>query len=193
MIVSLEGRLALKEPNKLVIEVAGIGYEVLISLNTFSKVGKHENIKLHTHLIVKEDSHTLYGFFEGSEKHLFQQLIKISGVGGNTALTILSSVSPKELEHAIATENVAMLKKIKGIGAKTAGRIILELSGKLKTEGSIFPAAEGSAGKKRQEAMAALQTLGFSRAEIDKRLDAIIQDKGDEVGVEEMIKLALKK
>ena len=194
MIVSIEGRLARKEPTYIVVECGGLGYEVIISLNTYSKIGSRENIKLHTYFMVKEDSQTLFGFFNHKEKDLFAQLIKISGVGGNTAMTILSSMTPTEFEQAIALEDVGLLKKIKGIGAKTAARIILELKGKLKTgDGSDVSDPAGSLGAKHQEAMQALITLGFSKAEVEKRIASILKEKGEDVSVEEIVKLALRK
>lgn len=193
MIAYLNGKLAHKDPAYVIIECNGVGYEVKISLNTYSKIGKNEQLKLHTYLMVKEDSQTLFGFAEPAEKTLFLQLISISGVGGNTALTILSSVSPKELHGAIQAEDVNALKRIKGIGPKTAGRIILELKGKLKLSDEAGEDASGSPlGAKREEALSALMTLGFPKAAMEKRLDQILKKEADTITVEELIKHALR-
>ncbi|MCB9231118.1 MAG: Holliday junction branch migration protein RuvA [Bacteroidia bacterium] len=190
MIAYLNGKLAHKEPTFVIIEVGGIGYEVKISLNTYSKIGNNEAVKLHTYFMVKEDSHTLFGFSSLAEKNLFIQLISISGVGGNTALTILSSISPQELERAIQMEDLGLLKRVKGIGAKTAGRIILELKGKLKLESDE---TSGSAmGPLRLESVQALIALGFSKADSEKRVDKIMSEQGDGVTIEQIIKLALR-
>ncbi|MEM7038302.1 MAG: Holliday junction branch migration protein RuvA [Bacteroidota bacterium] len=133
MIAFLRGKLAHKDTNFVIIDCNGVGYKVRISLNTYSEL-KSEAAKLHTHMMIKDDAHELYGFHEMAEKNLFLQLIGIQGVGGNTAMTILSSIAPKELYRVIEGEDVAALKRVKGIGAKTAGRIILELKGKLVSE-----------------------------------------------------------
>jgi len=190
MIAYLSGKLAQKDPSKVIIECNGIGYSVKISLNTFSKIGDEEQIKLHTHLMVREDAHTLFGFIDHKEKDLFEQLISISGVGGNTAITILSSITPDELEQAIQGEDIAALKGVKGIGPKTAGRIILELKGKLKL------GEDGDVGDPktsvRREAIIALSNLGFPKSETEKRVDKILKEKGQDVSTEEIIRLALK-
>ena len=190
MIAYVSGKLAHKDPAFVIVEANGIGYQIRISLQTFSAL-KTENVKLHTHLMIKDDAHELYGFFEASEKKLFQQLISISGVGGNTALTILSSISPKELYRVIETEDLNALKRVKGIGAKTAGRIILELKGKLVTEAGA-EAADGGAGAIRGEAIAALTSLGLPKAAMEKRVDAILKQSSGEVTLEALIKEALK-
>jgi holliday junction DNA helicase RuvA len=191
MIAYLKGKLASKNPGHVIIECNGVGYFVRISLNTYDKLGKEESVKLHTHLSIKEDSHDLYGFFEEAEKELFLQLISISGVGGNTALTILSSTPPKDLQNAIEREDVDMLKRIKGIGPKTAGRIILELKGKLKI--SSADGGKTSIGSPlKNEAMSALLSLGFPRNEVEKRVEQIIVQGGDTLTLEEVIRKALK-
>ncbi|HHG85472.1 MAG TPA: Holliday junction branch migration protein RuvA [Bacteroidetes bacterium] len=191
MIAFLNGKLAHKDPAFVIIECHGVGYRVRISLNTYAKLGKNENVKLHTHLMIKDDSHELFGFFEPQEKVLFQQLIGISGVGGVTALTILSSISPKELYETIESEDVAMLKKVKGIGAKTAGRIILELKGKLVTEDAAN-AAGRPVNKLRNEAIAGLVGLGLPKAMIEKRVDAILKKAEGELTVSDIIRDALR-
>lgn len=187
MIAYLQGRLAHKEPAFAIVDVNGVGYQVKISLNTFSKLGNNEPVKLHTYFMVKEDSQELYGFLDPAEKSLFVQLIGVSGVGGNTALTILSSISPRDLQNAIDFSNLAVLKSVKGIGEKIAGRIILELKGKLKTD-QLSQELRSSAG---EEAVSALVSLGFPRPAMEKRVEQILRAKPDST-VEEVIKLALK-
>lgn len=191
MIAYLNGKLAHKDPNYVIVECHGVGYHVRISLNTYSNLGKDEHIKLHTHLMIKDDAHELFGFLQPSEKVLFRQLIGISGVGGVTALTILSSISPKELYQVIESEDVAMLKKVKGIGAKTAGRIILELKGKLVTEGAAEAAGQ-PVNKLRDEAIAGLVGLGLPKAMMEKRVDALIKKAEGELTVADIIRDALR-
>lgn len=191
MIAYLKGKLTHKDPAFVIIECGGIGYQVRISLNTYGALGKDEAIQLHTYFMVKEDSQTLFGFKEVSEKQLFEQLISISGVGGNTAMTILSSVSAKELHRAIETEDVAMLKKVKGIGAKTAGRIILELKGKLVLEGEEAAEYATPASAVRAESISALTSLGFPKAQMEKKVDELLK-KDPDLSVEDIIKQALR-
>ena len=137
MITQIRGRLIEKSPTEVVVDCNGIGYSINISLNTFSKIGSEENIKLYTHLIIKEDSHSLYGFFEKSERSLFKLLISVSGVGASTGRMMLSSLTPNEIVSAIMTENVQVIQSIKGIGLKTSQRVILELKDKvLSIDGS---------------------------------------------------------
>lgn len=190
MIAYVSGRLAHKDPAFVIVEANGIGYQIRVSLQTFTQL-KEEKVKLHTHLMIKDDAHELYGFYEQSEKRLFQQLISISGVGGNTALTILSSISPKQLYQVIESEDLNALKRVKGIGAKTAGRIILELKGKLVTEES----AEGGAGSMsgiRSEAISALTSLGLPKSAMEKRVDTILKNASEDLSLEQLIKEALK-
>jgi Holliday junction DNA helicase RuvA len=190
MIAFLNGKLAHKEPGQVIVECHGVGYQVKISLNTYSKLGKEEAVKLHTHLMIKEDAHELYGFSDIKEKNLFLQLLGIQGVGGNTALTILSSIEPKDLVQVIETENVNRLKQVKGIGAKTASRIILELKGKLVIDSNAGPAT--GLGKVREEAIAALVGLGLPKAQMEQRVDALIKAGGEDLTVEKLIKDALR-
>jgi len=188
MIAFVSGKLAYKDPAYVIVEANGIGYQIKVSLNTYSQL-KEEKVRLHTHLMIKDDAHELYGFLEMSEKRLFLQLISISGVGGNTALTILSSTTPKELFQVIETEDVVALKRIKGIGAKTAGRIILELKGKLVTEEG---SAASPASAVRSEAIAALASLGLPKAAMEKRVDSILKKSDGNLSVEEVTKEALR-
>ena len=195
MIAYLSGKIAHLEPTHVIIECGGIGYLVKISLNTYTQIQGKSETKLHTHFMVREDAQVLFGFSDTKEQTLFHQLISISGVGGNTAITILSSISPGDLVSAVANEDVVALKRVKGIGAKTAGRIILELKDKIhlpETTAGSGTLNKISAGQKKQEAIAALMQLGFSRAQMGKRLDRIIQEQGDNISVEELIKQALR-
>ncbi|MEY3443391.1 MAG: hypothetical protein RLZZ519_1672 [Bacteroidota bacterium] len=191
MIVFLNGKLAHKDPAFVVIECGGVGYQARISLNTYSKIGNAEAVKLHTHQVIKEDAHELYAFSDLKEKGLFIQLISIQGVGGNTAMTILSSIDPKELFQVIETENLNRLKQVKGIGAKTASRIILELKGKLVMDGAA--SAANPANKLREDAISALVSLGMPKAAMETRVDAILKAAGAKTPtIEKVIKDALK-
>ena len=190
MINHLSGRLIEKTPTNVVIECGGVGYFVHISLFTYDKLGKEENCKLLTHLSIKEDAHTLYGFITESERTIFRQLISVSGVGANTARLILSSMDPDRIAGAIAIADVGSLKAIKGIGEKTAQRIILELKGKVskQSEGVIFSAGHNT---NRDEALSALIMLGFGKAGVEKVLQKLINENPT-YSVEELVKLALK-
>ncbi|MFM7023499.1 MAG: Holliday junction branch migration protein RuvA [Flavobacteriales bacterium] len=191
MINHLSGRLVEKTPASLVIECGGVGYFVHISLYTYDKLGKEENCKILTHLSIKEDAHTLYGFLTEAERSMFRQLISVSGVGANTARLILSSMDPDRISGAIAIADVGSLKAIKGIGEKTAQRIILELKGKVskQSEGSVF--SSGAHNTNREEALSALLMLGFSKAGVEKVLQKLINEN-PAYSVEELVKLALK-
>lgn len=194
MIAFLKGKLVHKEPTFVIIEVNGIGYRVSISLNTFSEIKDKENIELSTYLQVREDAHILYGFSNKAEKSMFQNLISVNGVGPNTAMIILSYLPPDELQKAIATEDVGALQSVKGIGGKTAQRIILELKDKLRKE--PIEEAGGIAGIRhntmRNEALTALMTLGIGKAAADKSIDTVLKKSGKTVSLEELVKLALK-
>ena len=145
MIAYLKGRLVYKAPSFAIIDVNGVGYHVNISLNTFGEIKDKENIQLSTHLQVREDAHVLFGFASESEKQMFGHLISVNGVGPSTALVVLSYLSPEELRHAIVREDTAALQAVKGIGGKTAQRLILELRDKLKKEGDESVAKIGRA------------------------------------------------
>ncbi|MEM6734523.1 MAG: Holliday junction branch migration protein RuvA [Bacteroidota bacterium] len=195
MITYLKGRLAFKDPTHLVIDVGGVGYEVKISLTTYGHVKDKEDILIQTQLVIKEDSHTLFGFYEVSEKKRFLDLISISGVGPGTALMILSSLDAKELQSAIVQEDVKTIQSVKGIGGKTAQRIILELKDKMKKEGLLDKSVEIQPrfdNTLRSEALSALTTLGINKSIAVKTLDKILKDYGEEIELEELIKLALK-
>ncbi len=195
MITYLKGRLAFKDPTHLVVDVGGVGYEVKISLTTYSQVKDKEDILIQTYLHVKEDSHTLFGFSEQSEKKRFLDLLSINGVGPSTALMILSSLDAKELQAAIVQEDVKTIQSVKGIGGKTAQRIILELKDKMKKEGlldksvEIHPRFDNTL---RSEALSALTTLGINKSAAEKTVDKILKEYGEEIKLEELIKQALK-
>ena len=191
MITQIRGRLIEKSPTELVVDCNGIGYSINISLNTFSKIGNEENIKLYTHLIIKEDSHSLYGFFEKSERSLFKLLISVSGVGASTGRIMLSSLTPNEIVSAIMTENVQVIQSIKGIGLKTSQRVILELKDKvLLLEGS--EQQELNLNNESSEAASALEVLGYSQKQTSKILSKIIAENPG-INVETLIKKALNK
>lgn len=196
MIAYLKGKLAYKDPTFIIVDVGGIGYEVKISLNTYSGVKDKEEVFIHTYLHIKEDGHTLFGFSSQPEKKRFLDLISISGVGPTTALMVLSSLSAEELQHAIVQEDVRTIQAVKGIGAKTAQRIILELKDKMKKEGLIDTSLElgfTSRNTLKDEALSALITLGIQRAVAIKQIETIIKEKGQDLTLEELIKLTLKR
>jgi Holliday junction DNA helicase RuvA len=197
MIAYIKGKIIYKDPTLVVIETAGLGYQVKISLNTYSVIKNEESIQLHTYLSIKEDSHTLYGFSESEEKKLFVDLISISGVGPGTALMVLSSLPPAELRHAIVSEDLKTIQGVKGIGAKTAQRIILELKDKLKKDTSNSPfeprnAFRTTQDQTRSEALAALVTLGINKAMAEKNIELILKREGVDITLEKLIKLALR-
>lgn len=197
MIAYLKGKLVLKDPTAVIIDIGGIGYQVKISLQTYSKIKDEEQVMLLTFLHIKEDGHTLYGFKEESEKKLFLNLISISGVGPNTGLMILSSLSTEELEQAIIQEDYKTIQNVKGVGIKTAQRIILELKDKVKKE-SLLDNATAPQGflrqnnKTRDEALQALITLGFPKAAAEKNIATVLKKTGTEISLEDLIKASLK-
>ena len=191
MITQIKGRLIEKSPTELIVDCNGIGYSLNISLNTYSQIGNDENIKLYTYLLIKEDSHSLYGFFKKSERSLFKLLISVSGVGASTARMMLSSLSPSEIISAIMSENVQVVQSIKGIGLKTAQRIILELKDKVL---SLDEVGDDSLtlNKQSEEASSALEVLGYSKKQTSKLLSKIISENPG-INVESIIKKALNK
>lgn len=191
MITHLKGRLVEKTPTHVVIECNGVGYEVNISLHTFSLIPESENVKLYTFLLVREDSHTLYGFYEPSEREIFKLLISVSGVGASTARTMLSSLSPVQVQDAIATNSVSVIQSVKGIGAKTAQRVILDLKDKILKVYAMDDVSAVSSNTNKEEALSALETLGFSRKQTEKVCQKIIVEDPNAT-VESIIKLALK-
>lgn len=189
----ISGKVAELAPTYAVIEAAGVGYYINISLQTFSAIENCAEARLYVHFVVREDAQTLYGFAAKEERELFRALISVSGVGGNTARTILSTYSPSELRNIIATENAVLLKNVKGLGLKTAQKIIVELSGKMAVMGQSVSAAPSSAASGiYDEAMAALTMLGFQRAASDKVLKAILKESPS-IAVEEAVRQALRR
>lgn len=189
----ISGKVAELAPTYAVIEAAGVGYYINISLQTFSAIEHCVEARLYVHFVVREDAQTLYGFAAKEERELFRALISVSGVGGNTARTILSTYSPSELRNIIATENAVLLKNVKGLGLKTAQKIIVELSGKMAVMGQSVSAAPSSAASGiYDEAMAALAMLGFQRAASDKVLKAILKESPS-IAVEEAVRQALRR
>ena len=191
MITQIKGRLIEKSPTEIIIDCNGIGYSVNISLNTFSQIGIDENIKLFTHLIIKEDSHSLYGFFKKSERSLFRLLISVSGVGASTARMMLSSLSPSEIISAIMSEKVQIIQSIKGIGLKTAQRVILELKDKVMVLDDLDK-EQLSYSNESTEASSALEVLGYSQKQTNKILSQILSENPG-INVETLIKKALNK
>lgn len=193
MIAFLKGKLVHKEPTFVILDVNGVGYQVTISLHTFSEIKEKESIQLSTFLQVREDAHILYGFSSNEEKTMFQNLISVNGVGPSTAMVALSYLSASEMHQAITHENVAALQAVKGIGGKTAQRIILELKDKLRKE----PLGESSLGTIKhntvmQEALTALMTLGIGKATAEKSIDTVLKKSGNTISLEELVKRALK-
>ena len=193
MITHLNGKLIEKNPSYLILECNGVGYFVHISLQTFSKIGSNENCKVFTYLSIKEDSHTLYGFADSQERELFKQLISVSGVGTNTARMMLSSMTSNELVSSIASNNVTSLTSIKGIGSKTAQRIILDLKDKiLKTSDEVDNKSALMNNTIKNEALSALVVLGFDKKSAEKAIEKILMKEPGITDVEQLIKRSLK-
>ena len=191
MIHHLKGKMVEKNPTHVVIDCNGVGYFLHISLHTFSCLPSSEAVQLYTHLQVKEDSHTLYGFWEKSEREIFRLLISVSGVGASTARTMLSSLEPKQILEAIASGDVATVQSIKGIGAKTAQRVILDLKEKILKVYGIDEVSPNKSNTNAEEALSALETLGYTRKQSEKIIKNIVKEQPDAT-VESLIKLALK-
>lgn len=188
----IDGKLVYKCPTYIVLEAAGIGYHINISLNTFSLVKDQEKCKLYTWLHVKEDGHTMYGFADEGERRLFLHLISVNGVGPNTARMMLSSISPIEIEQAIIKGEVGLIKSIKGIGPKTAQRLIIDLQDKLQKSGDGTLIAIRQDYTAREEAISALIMLGFAKNNAEKAVDSAVKKSDKILSVEEIIKIALK-
>ncbi len=192
MFAYVEGLLTEKNPAYAVVDCTGVGYLVHISLHTYTQIKDLTNARLLTHLIVREDAHLLYGFFTEEERRIFKLLISVSGIGSNTARMILSSLSPKELIQAILAGNEPLLKKVKGIGAKTAQRLILELKDKVSKDSRPEDFGSLYNNTNREEALSALVILGFARPAVEKALDGLLREHGMAIPVEQLIRLALK-
>ncbi|TGE09859.1 Holliday junction branch migration protein RuvA [Hymenobacter fodinae] len=199
MIAYLDGKLAYKDAALAIIDITGVGYEVRISLATYSKLpAEGEKTKIYTYQHIKEDGQTLYGFLDPNEKALFMQLISVSGIGPGTGIVMVSSMSVGEIRQAIVQEDVRSIQSIKGVGPKTAQRVVLELKDKLRKDELLAKAGIDTVplarahNTNRAEALAALVTLGFARAAAEKTLDQIQHKHGNDLSVEELIKFALK-
>lgn len=193
MIYSIEGRIVEKTPTYVVVEAGGIGYQLFISLNTYSQIERLERVKLLTHFHVKEDSQTLYGFAEEAERKLFGLLISVSGIGPSTAQIVLSSMNALEIRSAIVGEDAQAFNRVKGIGPKTAKRIILDLKDKvLKDSGEEVAAQLPQDNTIREEALSALLTLGYNRSSIQKTLNNILKTQPEVETVEQLIRAALQ-
>lgn len=192
MIAYIEGKLTYKSPAMVYMDISGLGYEVQISLNTFSRIQHLDRCKLHTYLHIKEDSHTLYGFFEENEKVLFLNLIAVSGVGASTARIILSSLKPDEVREAILTENEKLLESIKGIGAKTAKRIILELKDKMGKFEASQPLISKEGNTQHIDALNALLALGIAKSAAEASVRKVMRTFPADGSIELLIKEALK-
>lgn len=193
MYAYVKGSVANCTPTEIVIDVNGVGYLLNISLHTFEKIGAKKEAILFTYLWVKDDGLSLFGFADKEEKAIFELMITVSGIGPNTARTILSTLSPNEVVGAISTGNVPLLKSVKGIGAKTAQRMVLELQDKVMKVGNAQLASLHANDSTREEAIAALVMLGFARNAAEKALaSAIKNNPGEDLTVEKLIKLSLK-
>lgn len=188
----ISGKVAEKNPAYVIIDNQGIGYLINITLNTFTSIGEQSEVKLYVHLAIREDAHVLYGFYTEEERSLFLQLITVSGVGCNTARLILSSLSVRETADAISSNNIKAIQSVKGIGAKTAQRIIVDLHDKVLklniSEGEKTPAGYNTL---KEEALSALMVLGFNRTSIEKVLDKLLSQM-ENPNVEQLIKEALR-
>ena len=192
MITHIKGKLVEKSPTSVIIDVNGVGYLINISLNTFSAIPDQENLKLYTHLQIKEDSHTLFGFYSVKEREIFRLLISVSGIGASIARTMLSSLSPEQIIQGISIGDSAMIQSVKGIGLKTSQRVIIELKDKvLKIYDLDDKISFQNNNTAKEEALSALEVLGINKKTSEKLVDKIILDNVD-ASVEFIIKEALK-
>lgn len=191
MITHIQGKMVEKNPDHVVIECNGLGYHVNISLQTFSNIPDQENLKLYTHFVIREDAHILFGFYSKTEREIFKMLISVSGVGPSIAITMLSSMDTEEIQQAIGSEDVSKIQSVKGIGLKTAQRVIVDLKDKILKSYEISEDLPSSNNTIKIEALSALEVLGFSRKKIEKVIQVILQDAPD-ISLEQLIKQALK-
>ena len=192
MIAQIQGRLIEKTPTEVIVDCHGVGYQINISLYTYSHIGTSESIKLYTYLQIKEDAHTLFGFIDKVERELFKLLLSVSGIGGSTARNILSSSTPKELLQMIGNGDAKSIQKFKGIGAKTAQRIILDLQEKVLKLYNIDEVVPTINNTNADEALSALEVLGFVRKTAEKVVDSILKTNPG-ASIDDIIKQALKK
>ena len=191
MITHLEGKLVEKNPTNVVIDCHGVGYFVNISLNTYSALGSTDNVRLYTYLQIKEDAHTLSGFANKAEREVFVLLISVSGVGAGTARTMLSALTAAQVRSAIINGDVATIQSVKGIGAKTAQRVVLDLKDKMLKLQDLADEPSAIIHSNKEEALAALEVLGFVRKQAEKVLDKVLRTATQELSVEELIKEGL--
>lgn len=191
MITHLEGKLVEKNPTNVVIDCHGVGYFVNISLNTYSALESTDNVRLYTYLQIKEDAHTLYGFANKAEREVFVLLISVSGVGAGTARTMLSALTAAQVRSAIINGDVATIQSVKGIGAKTAQRVVLDLKDKMLKLQDLADEPSAIIHSNKEEALAALEVLGFVRKQAEKVLDKVLRTATQELSVEELIKEGL--
>jgi Holliday junction DNA helicase RuvA len=191
MITHLQGKLVEKSPTQIIIDCGGVGYHVNISLHTYSLLPNTDFIKVYTHLQIKEDAHTLFGFIEKSEREIFRLLLSVSGIGASIARTMLSSLDPKQITNAIASADVFMIQSIKGIGSKTAQRVILDLKEKVLKLYDLDEVSMSQSNTNRDEALSALEVLGFLRKTSERVVEKIVKEDPD-ASVESIIKKALK-
>lgn len=191
MITHIRGKLVEKNPTFAVVESNGVGYLLNISLNTYSQLPDNEFVMLYTHLSIKEDAHTLYGFINKTEREIFRLLISVSGVGPSIARTMLSSMTTDEIQQAIASNNVSVIQSVKGIGVKTAQRVLVDLRDKISKTYAIDEVYVSQSNTIKNEALSALEVLGFNKKQVEKVVDKILlEDKN--LSVEILIKNALK-
>ncbi|MCB4806802.1 Holliday junction branch migration protein RuvA [Tamlana sp. 62-3] len=191
MITHIQGKLVEKNPTHVVIDCNGVGYMLNISLHTFSQIPDKESLKLFTHLQIKEDAHTLYGFASIAEREIFRLLISVSGIGASIARTMLSSLTPKQIREGIAGEDVALIQSIKGIGAKTAQRVIIDLKDKIIKIYDIDEVSITKDNTNKEEALSALEVLGYVKKQAERVVNKIMAAQPD-ASVETVIKEALK-
>lgn len=191
MFAHIHGRLVEKSPTDVVIDCNGVGYHLQISLHTFSRLPDSESIKLYTYLQIKEDAHTLFGFAEKSEREIFKLLLSVSGIGAGIARTMLSSMEPKQILQAIASGDVHTIQSIKGIGAKTAQRAILDLKEKVLKVYALDEVSTNSNNTNKEEALSALEVLGFNKKLAEKVVEKVVKEQPDAT-IETIIKQALK-
>lgn len=191
MITHIQGKLVEKTPTEVVIDCGGVGYAINISLHTYSLIPNSDNVKLFTHLLIKEDSHSLFGFVEKSEREIFKLLISVSGIGANIARTMLSSIEPKQIINAIGSGDLGTIQSIKGIGVKTAQRTIIDLKDKVLKLYDLDEVSVSQNNTNKDEALSALEVLGFIRKSSEKIVEKIVREMPDAT-VETIIKQALK-
>ncbi|WP_158980900.1 MULTISPECIES: Holliday junction branch migration protein RuvA [unclassified Flavobacterium] len=191
MIAHLQGKLVEKSPTHIVIDCGGVGYHINISLHTYSLLPNTDFVKVYTHLQIKEDAHTLFGFMEKSEREIFRLLLSVSGIGASIARTMLSSLDPKQITNAIGSADVVTIQSIKGIGSKTAQRVILDLKEKVLKLYDLDEVSMSQSNTNRDEALSALEVLGFVRKSSEKVIEKIVKEHPDAT-VETIIKQALK-